>query len=373
MRSKPYKRTKKANAKYYIDYYDLSSGTKRRVTRSTGTADYQTACSILKVQQSEAAKAKFKVISPVDQRLRVEQARPLMDQINDFMEMNAANGTGAHFLRLTRGSLVRFATLTKRNHWSEVTDDDATKFIAALRAEGLASGTIAGHRRAIKSFSRWMYESERAPSDQLLTLKPKKNKQSNERVIRRGVLSREQFGTLYKQCRGHWRRTKAVDRRLVYCLATRCGLRSAEICQLSEASFHLDCAHPFVFLNTNQTKNGEEAKLFLGKKLATQAKKYFADGNSLSRLPNKKTLVEMLRYDMKKAGLECDLGNGERIDFHALRHTCGFWLVSEGVNIKTVQSIMRHSTIKLTLDTYGHLLQNAEEDAIDRTENLLLI
>jgi integrase len=47
---------------------------------------------------------------------------------------------------------------------------------------------------------------------------------------------------------------------------------------------------------------------------------------------------------------------GHVLDFHALRHTCGAWLVLSGVNVKIVQSVMRHSTIKLTLDTYGHLL-----------------
>lgn len=46
---------------------------------------------------------------------------------------------------------------------------------------------------------------------------------------------------------------------------------------------------------------------------------------------------------------------GQHLDFHCLRHTCGAWLAMAGAHPKAVQSVMRHSTITLTMDTYGHL------------------
>ena len=46
---------------------------------------------------------------------------------------------------------------------------------------------------------------------------------------------------------------------------------------------------------------------------------------------------------------------GEHLDFHSLRHTCGAWLAMAGAHPKAVQSVMRHSAITLTMDTYGHL------------------
>lgn len=39
---------------------------------------------------------------------------------------------------------------------------------------------------------------------------------------------------------------------------------------------------------------------------------------------------------------------------HALRHTFGTRLVANGVDIKTAQSRMRHSTPNLTLSIYVH-------------------
>ena len=39
--------------------------------------------------------------------------------------------------------------------------------------------------------------------------------------------------------------------------------------------------------------------------------------------------------------------------------------MQSGVNVKVVQTVMRHSTIKLTLDTHGHLLPGQEAEAVD--------
>jgi len=62
---------------------------------------------------------------------------------------------------------------------------------------------------------------------------------------------------------------------------------------------------------------------------------------------------------------------GEVLDFHALRHTCGAWLALTGAHPKTVQSVMRHSTITLTMDTYGHLFPGQEAEAVSKLPDML--
>ena len=42
------------------------------------------------------------------------------------------------------------------------------------------------------------------------------------------------------------------------------------------------------------------------------------------------------------------------LDFHLLRHATGSLLIAAGVHPKTVQAILWHSTITLTMDRYGH-------------------
>jgi integrase len=61
----------------------------------------------------------------------------------------------------------------------------------------------------------------------------------------------------------------------------------------------------------------------------------------------------------------------KHVDFHSLRYTCGAWLAMDGVPVKTVQTIMRHSTITLTMDTYGNIFPGQEADAIARFPDMM--
>jgi len=57
-----------------------------------------------------------------------------------------------------------------------------------------------------------------------------------------------------------------------------------------------------------------------------------------------------------------------RIRFHDLRHTYASILISQGENIKFVQSQLGHASAKTTLDRYGHLMPNLENDAARRLD-----
>jgi integrase len=62
---------------------------------------------------------------------------------------------------------------------------------------------------------------------------------------------------------------------------------------------------------------------------------------------------------LKKAGLK-------KYKFHSLRHSYASLLIDQGENIKYIQHQMGHSTIKVTMDTYGHLLKDVNKDAAKR-------
>ena len=81
-----------------------------------------------------------------------------------------------------------------------------------------------------------------------------------------------------------------------------------------------------------------------------------------SAAPNPAELIRRQQSDF----LAVEDHRGHVLDFHSLRHTCGSWLAISGAHPKTVQSVLRHSTITLTMDTYGHLLPGAEAEAADR-------
>jgi integrase len=51
-----------------------------------------------------------------------------------------------------------------------------------------------------------------------------------------------------------------------------------------------------------------------------------------------------------------------RYGLHALRHACASLWIEQGHNPKQIQTLMGHSSIKVTFDTYGHLFADPDAD-----------
>jgi len=59
------------------------------------------------------------------------------------------------------------------------------------------------------------------------------------------------------------------------------------------------------------------------------------------------------------------------IRFHDLRHTCATLLLSNDVNAKVVSEMLGHSSIRITLDIYSHLMPDMQEKAAKALEKAL--
>ncbi|SDJ77016.1 tyrosine-type recombinase/integrase [Salimicrobium halophilum] len=60
----------------------------------------------------------------------------------------------------------------------------------------------------------------------------------------------------------------------------------------------------------------------------------------------------------------------KRIRFHDLRHTSATLLINQGVHAKIIQERLGHSKISTTMDTYGHVLQEAEQSSAKHFNDL---
>jgi integrase-like protein len=83
------------------------------------------------------------------------------------------------------------------------------------------------------------------------------------------------------------------------------------------------------------------------------------------------------RFDGTVSGDECGSPAVEHaglapLRFHDLRHTAGGLMIAQNVHPKVIQSRLGHGSIKVTLDTYGHLLPSLDEDVADNLEAALL-
>lgn len=59
-----------------------------------------------------------------------------------------------------------------------------------------------------------------------------------------------------------------------------------------------------------------------------------------------------------------------RLHIYDLRHIHASLLIHEGVHPKRISERLGHSSIKLTMDTYGHLFDSADQESAAKMEKL---
>ena len=76
------------------------------------------------------------------------------------------------------------------------------------------------------------------------------------------------------------------------------------------------------------------------------------------------SVLHMLQRVLKRAGLP-------RIRFHDLRHTFATMALQNGVDVKTVSSMLGHYSAGFTLDTYAHVTTSAKREAAKTMGSIL--
>jgi integrase len=130
---------------------------------------------------------------------------------------------------------------------------------------------------------------------------------------------------------------------------------------------------PAVYLPGTETKNGERAKLLLVAAYAEELRAWVRDtrrlpGDKLFTVRNE--MVKTLKADLVFAGIPFKDERGRQADFHALRMTADTMLGLAGVPPRVRQLFMRHSDIKLTLETYDDSSLYEQEAAVKALERL---
>jgi integrase len=185
----------------------------------------------------------------------------------------------------------------------------------------------------------------------------------------------------------------AHERVLLYCTAIQTGLRQNELRSLTRANLFLDGPEPFITCSGHSTKNKKDARQHVKPELARELLASLnGHGQVFCGMPDRQHVATCCRADLaaaraawvKEATDEAERlrreqsdfllatnHGGEVFDFHSLRHTCGAWLALAGCHPKVVQTVMRHSTITLTMDAYGHLFPGQVADATAKLPDML--
>jgi len=83
----------------------------------------------------------------------------------------------------------------------------------------------------------------------------------------------------------------------------------------------------------------------------------------------KRLEVWVYRYQLDKAVKAIEM---EHVRPHDLRHTYAAWCIAGNINPKFIQKQLGHSSILITMDTYGHIMKDLEEHYIEWAEKQIV-
>jgi len=336
---------------------------------------------------------------------RMAGLRLLSEHLNDWRAYLAARGNTARHCELVTGRARRIVEGCGFTYWSDVSASRVMAYLADLRADkaddkgnvkrGISAQTSNFYLSAAKSFCRWLVKDGRASENPLAHLDGL-NVRTDRRHDRR-ALSVEELRWLLDTTAAPGAPERdgmsGPERALLYRVAVETGLRAGELRSLSRSSFDLGDA-PTVRVAAGYSKRRREDALPLRPDTAAELRNHLAakhPGARAFNMPRPDLMAKMIRTDMaaareawlKASALPQDAPErrptgflsavddaGRVVDFHALRHTAGSLLAASGAHPKVAQSLMRHSTIELTMSRYSHVYAGQESDAVEGLPDL---
>lgn len=167
-----------------------------------------------------------------------------------------------------------------------------------------------------------------------------------------------------------------LARRLWYETALATGFRVNELRCLRVRD--LDLFGPTLFLAADYSKDRKDHRQPIPRDLAERLKA-LADGREQdARLLGigARNAPEQIAADYTKGNVTITTTEG-KATWHSLRKTYINNLVKSGTDLKTIMTLARHSTAKMTMETYAQadptLLRNAAEAATDKVHNAVLV
>ena len=310
----------------------------------------------------------------LDQR-RLAATEPIMHHLEDFKASLAAKGTTAKHTQQSYNRIKRIVEGCGFSAWSDITGSAVGNYLNKLRdgGDGISAQTFNFYTQSIKQFCKWMVQEQRAsvsPVEHLSGLKVS----TDRRHVRRALTIDEAKRLLASTTEGNTHSGMTGQARaLLYRVAVETGLRANELSSLTRQSFDVESEQPKVTVQAGYSKRRREDHVPMRAELAQALRPALAaiePAASVFTMPRAENVAKMLRKDLKAAGIPYKDEDGKVADFHALRHTCGSWLMAANVHPKIIQQVMRHSTITLTMDRYTHTLKADEVRAVNQLPEL---
>jgi len=303
--------------------------------------------------------------------------KPLVEHLHDYKQGMISKGNTADYAELTHNrAKTVLIEKCKFAYISDIKASSVSNIIAELQHEKtkipLSLQSQNFYLKACQQFIHWMVRDRRT-SDNPLQHLTGKNVKLDRRHDRR-ALSADELRRLFEATAAAPARWSMAgnERVMLYQLAAETGLRANEIRSLKVSAFDLP-GHT-ITLKAGYSKHRREDTITLRPSMVDALAAFLRNKLPTARafhVPSASQVVKMFRADLADAKISY-IVDAKYADFHALRHSTGSLLVASGVHPKIVQTIMRHSTIELTMNKYSHIFAGAESDALAKLPDFSL-
>ena len=321
---------------WYIDYYVKGHRKRKKIGPSKKLAEL-----VLKDVHIKNAREEYLGI--------LEEKKILFDEYaRKYLDYSKANKSSATYERSERFSVKQLTFAFRGKHLYDITPIMIEKY----KADRLQSITPASVNRELACL-KYMYT--KAIEWEYVKINPTKTvKLLKEPPGRLRYLKPEEVEVLLKTCASHLRP--------IVVTALNTGMRKSEILNLKWQEVDMGNRK----ITVANAKNNEKRVIPINNTL-------YQEISALTRNPECEHVFlgkdGLPAGDIKKAFLGA-LKRAKITDFrfHDLRHTFGSQMVMQGVDIRTVQQVMGHKTIKMTM-RYSHLSPEYVQDAMLRLDN----
>jgi integrase len=264
---------------------------------------------------------------------------------------------------------------------SRVTTILIQSFIDSLKEEGLSDSTIKKYLEIIRNSLEYAIDFNLLSTNPAIKVKlPKSNKKEMK------VWSQE-------EANGFLKKAKDDPCFIVFQLALSTGMRQGEILGLRWKDINIEKGMLYI----QQTLSQDGKTFIAGAKTKSSIRAINLSSSTIKYLRERRINIakDKLRYGplyndndligCTQHGTPLNPANIRRsfnriikqadlpkIRFHDLRHTHATLLLAQGVNVKVISERLGHSNIKVTLDTYSHVLPTMQEEVARKLDEILI-
>jgi integrase len=371
------------SARWYAEWREHGKKRKKPLATDKQVAQKMLSDLILAMEKGTA--------NPVDP-YAVHRERPISEHVADYLSsLEGKDVSAKHYAEKSR-CLNAVIEGCQVKTLPDLTADRLDKFLARMTCSARTRDT---YRMSALTFANWLVKQDRldrnpldksqiprgnavrvrrslTPPELQLLLDTARVRPLNEfSTIRRGEREGERVANLRPEVRERLTML-GRERALIYKMAVYTGLRRGEISALKVADLSLDAKpYPTLTLPGSDTKNGDDAKLLLLPTFAEELRAWVKDARKLptdNLFSVRLEMVKNLKADLKASGIPFEDARGRVADFHSLRMSANMMLGQAGVPPRIRQLFMRHSDIRLTMETYDDTTAKELEQTVKAME-----